>query len=202
MRTLGSLFFCAAFSCVTMAAGTACSQTTPQTSGMEHHHNHAESTEKLGRVSFPTSCAAGSQAGMERGVALLHSFGYTEAQRQFEIAKADPGCAMPHWGVAMTQYQELWSGPDAAQLKAGAEQMAKARAAAAAGKITPGEKGLYRCAEGVLRSQGCRVSAESGCVRGEDECAACRVSWGCGGGGVRCAGADCIDSAGRHIADA
>ena len=30
--------------------------------GMEHH-SQAESTEKLGRVSFPISCAAGLQAG-------------------------------------------------------------------------------------------------------------------------------------------
>ncbi len=65
--------------------------------------------EKLGQVSFPTSCAARSQAPMERGVALLHSFGYTVAQMQFAaIAKDDPACAMAHWGIAMTQFQELW----------------------------------------------------------------------------------------------
>jgi hypothetical protein len=79
---------------------------------------------------------------MERGVALRHSFGYTEAQRQFEaIVKDDSGCAMAHWGVAMTQYQELWSRPDAAALKVGAAEMAKARSIAAAGKITSREKG-------------------------------------------------------------
>ena len=137
MRTFWSLFFCA-----TMAAGTAYAQTPPAMPGMEHHHSHAESPEKLGRVSFPTSCAAGSQAGMERGVALLHSFGYTEAQRQFEeIVKNDPGCAMAHWGVAMTQYKELWSRPDASELKVGAEEMAKARSVAAAGKTTARDKG-------------------------------------------------------------
>ena len=85
-----------------MAAGGACAQSAPPMPGMQHHHSHAESTEKLGRVSFPTSCAAGSQAGIERGVALLHSFGYVEAQRQFDgIVKSDPGCAMAHWGIAL-----------------------------------------------------------------------------------------------------
>ncbi len=65
---------------------------------------------------------------MERGIALLHSFGYTEAQMQFAaIAKDDPACAMAHWGIAMTQYQELWGHPDAAGLKRGAEEMAQAR---------------------------------------------------------------------------
>ena len=48
---------------------------------------------------------------MERGVALLHSFGYTEARIQFAaIAKDDPGCAMTHWGIAMTQFQECGAG--------------------------------------------------------------------------------------------
>jgi hypothetical protein len=78
--------------------------------GMEHHHDHVlAANEKLVRVSFPTSCTAHSQPLMERGVALLHSFGYTEAEMQFEaIAKDDPSCAMAHWGIAMTQFHELW----------------------------------------------------------------------------------------------
>jgi tetratricopeptide (TPR) repeat protein len=109
--------------------------------GMEHHH-HDDTPEQLGHVSFPTSCAARSQAAMERGVALLHSFGYAEAQMQFEaIAKDDPACAMAHWGIAMTQFQELWGRPDAASLKRGAEEMTKARALAAPpATITPREQ--------------------------------------------------------------
>jgi hypothetical protein len=67
----------------------------------EHHHHHDASAhnEKLGRVDFPSSCAPASQAGIEREVALLHSFGYINAQMQFEaIAKDDPTCAMARWG--------------------------------------------------------------------------------------------------------
>ncbi len=106
--------------------------------GMEHHH-HDDPSEQLGHVSFPTSCAARSQAPMERGVALLHSFGYTEEQMQFEaIVKDDPACAMAHWGIAMTQFQELWGRPDAAAMKLGTEEMAKARTLAAPpAAITP-----------------------------------------------------------------
>ncbi|MGO4518167.1 hypothetical protein AB4Y89_20430 [Terriglobus sp. 2YAB30_2] len=110
---------------------------------MEHHHHDAAppaASEKLGAVSFPTSCAVTSQKPMERGVALLHSFGYTEAQQQFEaIAKADPTCAMAHWGIAMTQFRPLWERPDAQALKLGAEEMAKTRALA--GSATPLEHG-------------------------------------------------------------
>jgi tetratricopeptide (TPR) repeat protein len=95
---------------------------------MEHHHHEGQEGEKLGHVSFPTSCAERSQRAIERGVALLHSFGYTEAQRQFEaVAKDDPGCAMAHWGIAMTQFHQLWDHPQDAQLKLGAREMAKAR---------------------------------------------------------------------------
>jgi tetratricopeptide (TPR) repeat protein len=108
---------------------------------MEHHHHQGQEGEKLGHVSFPTSCAErSSQPAIERGVALLHSFGYTEAQRQFEtIAKDDPGCAMAHWGIAMTQFHQLWDNPEGAQLKLGAREMAKARKRARK-KVTPREQ--------------------------------------------------------------
>jgi tetratricopeptide (TPR) repeat protein len=134
MRTIPLVLVCGAL----LTSHTYAQSTMPD---MEHHH-HSDTPEQLGHVSFPTSCAARSQAPMERGVALLHSFGYTEAQMQFEaIAKDDPTCAMAHWGIAMTQFQELWGRPDAASLKLGAEEMAKARALAAPpATITPREQ--------------------------------------------------------------
>ena len=72
---------------------------------MDHPAQPANATapERLGTVSFSVSCATAVQAPFNRGVALLHDFWYEEAKRQFEeIAKADPGCAMAHWGVAMS----------------------------------------------------------------------------------------------------
>jgi hypothetical protein len=60
-----------------------------------HHHHDAD--EQLGNVSFPTSCAPAVQKSFERGVALLHSFWYEEAEKQFaEVAQKDPKCAMAH----------------------------------------------------------------------------------------------------------
>jgi hypothetical protein len=51
--------------------------------------------EKLGAVSFATSCAPAVQSQFERGVALLHSFEYEVAEAQFEeLATKDPRCAM------------------------------------------------------------------------------------------------------------
>jgi tetratricopeptide (TPR) repeat protein len=98
----------------------------------QHHPDALAGHEELGQVSFPTSCATKVQHQIERGVALLHSFGYTEAEAQFEdIAREDPGCAMAHWGVAMTQFKELWVPPDKQALALGAGEMAKARALSA-----------------------------------------------------------------------
>jgi tetratricopeptide (TPR) repeat protein len=91
----------------------------------QHHHDVEE---KVGSVSFATSCAPEVQAQFERGVALLYSFEYEMADAQFEeVAKRDPRCAMAYWGRAMTLYHQLWSRPGKADLAQGAELLAKAR---------------------------------------------------------------------------
>jgi tetratricopeptide (TPR) repeat protein len=87
------------------------------------------SAERLGSVSFSVSCVAAVEARFTRGVALLHDFWYQEAQRQFEeIAKADPDCAMAHWGVAMSLFHEIWDRPDAATVAHGWREMQAAQA--------------------------------------------------------------------------
>jgi tetratricopeptide (TPR) repeat protein len=87
------------------------------------------SAERLGTVSFPVSCVPAVQARLTRGVALLHDFWYQEAQRQFEeIAKADPDCAMAHWGVAMSLFHQIWDRPDAATVAHGWREMQSAQA--------------------------------------------------------------------------
>jgi len=56
---------------------------------------------KLGKVSFPTSCAPTVQPAFERGVAMLHSFWYTLAEKTFaDILAQDPGCTVTAWGYA------------------------------------------------------------------------------------------------------
>src|ERR1039458_3629130 len=94
----------------------------------EMHAHHYEATEQLGKVSFPISCAPASQKAFERGVALLHSFGYEEAEEQFvEIAHKDPACAMAHWGIAMSLFHQIWERPQELTLKRGQEEIAKAQ---------------------------------------------------------------------------
>ena len=74
-------------------------------------HDHP-GPEKLGRVSFPTSCKPQVQPEFNRAVALLHSFAYHAADQAFQrVAQQDPGCAIAHWGSAMTHYHQLWDLP-------------------------------------------------------------------------------------------
>jgi len=82
----------------------------PFSSAQEAHIHSAP--EKLGKVSFPISCAPAVQEQFDRGVALLHSFAYAAAEAAFQgVAKADPQCAMAHWGMAMTYFHQLWEPP-------------------------------------------------------------------------------------------
>jgi tetratricopeptide (TPR) repeat protein len=86
--------------------------------GNPHHEDLTET--QLGTVHFPVSCPASVQKPFERGVALLHSFWYEEAEKEFvQIAKDDPHCAMAHWGVAMSLWHQLWNRPDAKVIKRG-----------------------------------------------------------------------------------
>jgi len=111
-----------------MAAVTAYSAANLTADDEGHDHHHEALTEKqLGTVHFPISCSAAVQKPFERGIALLHSFWYEEAQKEFEdIAKDDPKCAMAHWGIGMSLWHELWNQPDAKVLKAGQAQVKQA----------------------------------------------------------------------------
>src|SRR5712692_7149217 len=94
----------------------------------ESHHHEELTPEQLGTVHFPVSCAEAVHKPFERGVALLHSFWYEEAEKEFEqIAKDDLSCAMAHWGVAMSIWHQLWNHPDAATIKRGQAEIKKAK---------------------------------------------------------------------------
>jgi tetratricopeptide (TPR) repeat protein len=113
----------ALLACAFAAAGAAA-----QEKDQSHHHARPE---KLGTVSFPTSCAPAVQAPFARAVALLHSFWYDEAEKAFnQVAVLDPACAMAHWGVAMSLYHPIWAAPTPAELQRGQEAVARARTAA------------------------------------------------------------------------
>ena len=89
-------------------------------------HSHPP-PERLGTVTFATSCADGVSHGFERAVALLHSFSYEAAEKAFgDVAASDPTCAMAHWGLAMSQWTQLWAPPDAEDLSKGRSEIDRA----------------------------------------------------------------------------
>jgi hypothetical protein len=90
---------------------------------MEHHHDHP-APERLGAVSFVTTCNSAVQPAFNRALALLHSFAYRVSEEAFhDVAVRDPSCAMAHWGMAMTYYHQLWEPPSSDELREGAEQI-------------------------------------------------------------------------------
>jgi tetratricopeptide (TPR) repeat protein len=123
--------------------------------------------ERLGEVSFAVSCSASVQPSFNRGVALLHDFWYDEAQRQFEqIVKSDAGCAMAHWGIAMSVFHQIWDRPDEAAVALGWKEMQAAQShpaktarerdyvAALAGFFQPDKRGYQARVEAYAAAMG------------------------------------------------
>jgi tetratricopeptide (TPR) repeat protein len=80
----------------------------------------AQSGDQLGKVEFPNSCSPAVQEKFLRGVAMLHSFYYSAAQRAFqEVAAEDDSCVIAAWGYASILMQNPLQGvgatPDGAQ---------------------------------------------------------------------------------------
>ena len=85
--------------------------------------------ENLGTLTFPTSCDARVQSQFERGVAMLHSYWFTEARKVFDaVLQQDPGCAMAYWGLAVNYLgNSLAAAPPPKDVAAASEALDKAR---------------------------------------------------------------------------
>ncbi len=118
---------------------------TASIAAAQHHHaQESEAEQQVGAVSFPTSCSPSVQAPFERGVALLHSFEYNNADKQFkDVEQKDPSCAMAYWGDAMTFYHQLWDRPSKSAMEAGRNAVQKAQAI---GVKTERERGYIEAA--------------------------------------------------------
>lgn len=83
-----------------------------------------------GTVDFSISCSAQARVEFNRAVALLHHMTYPQAREGFQrVAASDPGCAMAHWGIAMTLFQPLWpTRPRPEALQRGWEAVQEAKA--------------------------------------------------------------------------
>jgi tetratricopeptide (TPR) repeat protein len=94
----------------------------------QHTHKH-ELPDKLGQVRFNVSCNSQAQLQFNRAVAWLHSFEYEEAEKTFnEVTVTDPGCGMGYWGIAMSNYHQIWAPPTMEELQKGSNAIEKAKA--------------------------------------------------------------------------
>jgi hypothetical protein len=92
----------------------------------DEQHSHPP-PEKLGTVSFPTSCKPTLKPTFDRALALLHSFAYAASEQAFrDVAARDPRCAIAHWGIAMSLFHQLWEPPSGNELLEGAKQVRQA----------------------------------------------------------------------------
>jgi len=125
--------------------------TLPALADDDHHHEEL-TQQQLGTVHFPVSCSAEAQKTFAKGVALLHSFWYEEAEKTFlEAEKQDPKCAMAHWGVAMSLWHQLWDQPGPAVIQRGSEELKKAEKAKAP---TPRERDYIAALEAFYSNSG------------------------------------------------
>jgi tetratricopeptide (TPR) repeat protein len=82
----------------------------------------------FGRVSFDATVPANVQPDFNTAIALLYSFEYDESEKMFaKVIDQAPDCAMAWWGVAMSNFHQLWAPPTPPELEKGAKAIQIAR---------------------------------------------------------------------------
>lgn len=96
---------------------------------LHSHGDHAgHDLGNIGATHFATSCNEAAQKEIDRGVTLIHSFWYAEAEQSFRrAAGADARCGIAWWGVAMSNLHPLWAPPTPPELRTGGEAATKAQ---------------------------------------------------------------------------
>src|SRR6266404_903891 len=94
---------------------------------------NAAPAEKLGAVSFANTCSEAVQPRLQRAVALLHSFWWSEGDKAFrEVLVEDLSCAIAGWGIAALAIGNPYAtGPTPEGAKRAQEAIAQARATGA-----------------------------------------------------------------------
>ena len=99
------------------------------------HAQELPQRQKLGTVSFATSCTPAAQPIFNRAISLLHSFEFRHAIEGFDqTLKTDPACGIAYWGIALS----AWGNPFAPgikpekQIQAGLDAVKSARTAGSA----------------------------------------------------------------------
>jgi tetratricopeptide (TPR) repeat protein len=131
----------------------------PTMPAAQEMHDHP-APEKLGTVSFVTSCDPETRQEFNRAVALLHSFAYKDAEVGFKrVAVLDPQCAIAYWGMAATHYHQLWEPALSPHELAEAQQ--EIRRAATLNKASERERGFIHALGLVLNDDAAPYSTRA-----------------------------------------
>ncbi len=109
--------------------------TLPLSASADQAHSNAEMSaggDAIGTINFQANCQDDVRADVDHALGLMHHMMYTQARAEFDaITRADPDCAMAHWGIATTLFQPLWgTTPSAADISQGRQSVQSARKAA------------------------------------------------------------------------
>ena len=111
--------------------------------------------ESVGSFDFPSSANAEAQVHFELGVGYLHSFGFAQAQEEFQRAQAlDPDFALAYWGETFTYNHPFIGEWDAQSPKAALNRLAATSEQRLAKAATAREKGFLRAAEAYAFTPG------------------------------------------------
>lgn len=116
----------------------------------DDHAAHGPGLGKLGKVTFPVSCAPDAGRRFEEAMGVLHSFWWEEGDAAFSrVLEADADCAMGHWGRAMNAWGNPFAGgPTGPAVPRGVETAAKASSLSAK---TPREQGFIAAVAALYR---------------------------------------------------
>jgi tetratricopeptide (TPR) repeat protein len=91
-----------------------------------------DADQRFGTVHFATSCNETAQRRFDRAMRYQHSFWYQSSKELFEeVLKADPGCAIAYWGIALSLLYNPHASPPPANLPLGILALQKGQAVGA-----------------------------------------------------------------------
>jgi tetratricopeptide (TPR) repeat protein len=91
-----------------------------------------DTDQRFGTVHFATSCNETAQRRFDRAMRYQHSFWYQASKELFEdVLKADPGCAIAYWGIALSLLYNPHAPPPPANLPLGLAALQKGQAVGA-----------------------------------------------------------------------
>ena len=112
------------------------------------HHTTRSDARALGHVTFPNSGNKAAQKPFLEGLALIHSFEYSDAVDAFKRAeKADPKFALPYWMEALSNTQLVWGIDDTAAAHAALKRLGPTAAERLARAGTPRERSFAAAVE-------------------------------------------------------